>query len=260
MSALALKLIACLCMLLDHIGYCVHGLPALRAIGRIAFPLYVFLMSEGFRHTSDRIRYGLRLLLFAILSQVPFWLLMAEDSWYGYWNVMVTLLLSLLCLWLLEACRKRKLLYLAAIPGILGLCVILDLGILHTDYGAKGLMLAVSFYYLYPQPGAPVGKKALPTWLSWTLLTLAVFVSVFHADLFHWGLDLLSWVRGKGFRLTPWRWWSRMQLFSLLVIPLILLYNGRRGWTPGSRPGRKCLQYAFYLFYPAHMLVLYWLL
>ncbi len=260
MSALVIKLIASLCMLLDHIGYRgAPAVPALRAAGRIAFPLYVFLMTEGFRHTSDRLRYGLRLLLFAILSQAPFWLLMAEDTWYGYWNVMVTLLLALLCLWLLEICGKRKLLFFAAIPGILGLCAILDLGILHTDYGAKGILLAVSFYYLFPQPGAPAGKRFLPTWLSWILLTLAFFVSVFHVYLYHLGLDVLRWMLGKGLRLTPLKRWSRMQLYALLALPLIFLYNGRRGWAPKSRPGRKCLQYAFYLFYPAHMLVLYWL-
>ena len=95
MSALTLRSIACVTMLLDHIGYLLAGrypfLMPLRWIGRIAFPLYVFLIVNGFRHTRSRPRYALRLALFAILSQIPFTLFCDNRVFYPHLNVFVTL-------------------------------------------------------------------------------------------------------------------------------------------------------------------------
>ena len=100
MSALTLRILACLFMLLDHIGYSLGGshplyLP-LRCIGRLAFPIFVFLVVNGFRHTSNRPRYALRLALFAVISQVPFALFCGQKTYFSNGNVFVTLLICLL--------------------------------------------------------------------------------------------------------------------------------------------------------------------
>ena len=72
MTGFALKCIALLCMVLDHVGYLLfpHAL-WLRVVGRVAFPLYAFLLGEGFLHTRDRKRYLLRLLLLYLPGPDP---------------------------------------------------------------------------------------------------------------------------------------------------------------------------------------------
>ena len=91
MSVFILKIIAAVSMVIDHIGYAISAgrfvLPGhmcfkLRAIGRIAFPVYAFLLTNGFRKTSDRVRYLSRLLLFAAISQIPYSLMTGGNfSW-----------------------------------------------------------------------------------------------------------------------------------------------------------------------------------
>lgn len=78
MSALALRLIACLAMLIDHIGYA-WGISELRYIGRIAFPIFAFLIVNGYRHTRSVQKYMLRLAVFAVISEVPCDLLSAAE-------------------------------------------------------------------------------------------------------------------------------------------------------------------------------------
>ena len=255
MSAMGLKLVACLCMLLDHIGYCIPRLLPLRAVGRLAFPLYVFLLTEGFRHTSDRRRYALRLLVFALLAQPAFGLFCFRDPWYPEGSVMVTLLAAFLCLWLLERCRRSPVLRPLSWLCVLGVCVLLHFGIPKADYGCRGILLALTFYALPPN-SEPESRREK------TLRTLALLfcgvLAVFYQPILSNGIALLRYVfRGRA-DFAPLQGWARMQAFSLLAIPLLLLYNGRRGRTPGMRLGRKALQYAFYLFYPLHMLILYW--
>ena len=150
MSALALRIIACVCMLLDHIGYCFAGryplLEPLRWIGRIAFPLYVFLIVNGFRHTSDRLRYALRLFLFALLSQVPFALMFHHGDIFGKLNVFFTLLIALLVVWATDELRnRRRTKYLAFLPAVL-VFALYYFGWLSSDYGARGILLAMVFY------------------------------------------------------------------------------------------------------------------
>ena len=75
MSNFYLKLIACICMLIDHIGYLFFPqYEFLRVIGRIAFPIFSYLITEGYTHTSSIRKYSLRLLIFALISQIPYML------------------------------------------------------------------------------------------------------------------------------------------------------------------------------------------
>ena len=101
LSAMTLKYIAMATMLVDHMGYVLFPwILWLRCVGRIAFPIFAFQIAEGCIRTHDRRRYALRLLLFAVLTEVPFDLAFNGQVLYlGYQNV----------LWTLLADRKRRL-------------------------------------------------------------------------------------------------------------------------------------------------------
>lgn len=96
LSGSALKVIALVSMLADHSAYYLleHGTTlyeAMRCFGRIAFPVFAFLIAEGFAHTRNRLRYFQTLLVFAVVSEVPWFLLNGAD---GTHNVMFTLALG----------------------------------------------------------------------------------------------------------------------------------------------------------------------
>lgn len=249
MSALALRIIACVCMLLDHIGYCLAGrypsLEPLRWIGRIAFPLYVFLIVNGFRHTSNRPRYALRLLLFAVLSQVPFALMFHHGDIFGKLNVFFSLLMALLVIWATDELRKhRRTKYLAFVPAVL-VFTLNYFGWLSSDYGAKGILLAMVFYLFE-------GK--------FILNFFGMLLSIYYAYPISLAFGLLNLLRGRAYQIPAPTAWQLKQLFSLLSLVFIFLYNGERGALPKNPAARKAVQLGFYLFYPVHLLVLFFLL
>lgn len=117
-----LKLIACITMLIDHFGYAiVPHLPVphmagiyygCRIIGRVAFPIYCFLLTEGMRHTRDPKKYILRLGLVALLTELPFDIFFEGGFNWAYQNELVTLTLGavmILCMQKMEK-KERKLL------------------------------------------------------------------------------------------------------------------------------------------------------
>ncbi len=239
MSALSLRLIACVCMLFDHIGF-LWGLMPLRYIGRLAFPIFAFLIYNGFVHTRSRGKYALRLALFALLSQIPFSLFCKNEISFENWNVMLTLLLAMLCLWCVEVLRKRKMSQLAVAP-VATLFVLYYFGILQSDYGFRGILTVLSFGLFYR-------KSKLLTALSVTVASLWPFLEKAVPRL-------LLIAIGRELPLPVMTQWHAMQLLALLALVPIFLYNGTRG-----KYGGKAVQYGFYLFYPAHMLLLWVLL
>lgn len=189
-----LKFIALITMLIDHIGAVFlekgvisaynQGLPSalsyeeslffsnldqiLRNIGRIAFPIFCFLLVEGLFHTSNRAKYAQRLFLFALLSEVPFDLAFnysfLETS---YQNVMFTLLFGFLTIWAMEKARELH-------PALLFLPALLGLGagwLFHGDYNWKGILLIIVLYlfYAYPLEKTIAGCICL-LWEPWALL------------------------------------------------------------------------------------------
>ena len=145
LSGSALKIIAVLSMVADHCAYYLldgdtWAYEVMRCFGRIAFPVFAFLVAEGFAHTHNRIRYFLSLLLFAFISEVPWHLLNGVD---GTHNVMFTLALGVAALAAFERLREHRVLcccsmllmaWLAAWSG--------------TDYEWRGVLMITVFYLL----------------------------------------------------------------------------------------------------------------
>ena len=207
-----LKLIAALSMLLDHMGILLFPQQVwLRIAGRLAFPIFAYMIAEGCRYTRSRARYlGLMAVLAAIYQAVYY--LFNGDL---YFSILVTFSLSILTIYALDAC-KAKANPISICALLFALLIVWWLNDKFTiDYGFWGCMAPV-FASLpantrYDRPGIRLGCFAL-------------------------GLVLLS---VDSFAI---------QYYCLLSLPLLMLYNGKRG---------KCnLKYFFYIFYPAHLVVL----
>lgn len=227
MSVLVLKVIAVLSMLLDHIGL-VAGSTALRCAGRLAFPIYAFLIGNGLRHTSSPERYLRRLLILAAVSQLPYTLCLFHTLQPIQLNIFCTLALGLAILWALRQDAKK------AAAGLLLFTLGLD-WLVGLDYGTAGVLWIVALGLC--EPGLPHRRSIL-----------AALVALFAL----WPLadGLLS---GQG---VVAGWW--INLFMLAALPLLLTYQDTLGYPRHGRFSRL-IQLAFYWFYPVHLLLL-WLL
>lgn len=159
-SADALKWIALITMLIDHTGASVlEKIPQfstvdwvfrvdmiLRFIGRIAFPIYCFLLVEGFYMTRNRKKYALNLFVFALISEIPFEVSFMGGLNIGFHNVYWTLLLGMLLMMTLEELKVRKLKRFCLL-ALLALAVFaITAQLVYTDYAAIGVMLIFILY------------------------------------------------------------------------------------------------------------------
>ncbi len=144
MSIFSLKIIACVTMVLDHIKYAIPETTcfATQYFGRIAFPLFAFLVGEGYYHTSNLKKYSKRLIVFALISQIPFMLFRTLVGEWRMLNILFTLLLGLGTIAVWDKFGKKS------IP-IIALLVFLG-KILRVDYGWYGV-LSVFVLYLFRQ-------------------------------------------------------------------------------------------------------------
>lgn len=217
----ALKLIACITMLLDHTAaalvYDYRLYMILRGIGRIAFPIFCFLLAEGAHYTKSPGKYALRLLVGALLAEIPFDLALFGKFTWAHQSVMVTLLLGFGALWAMKKCVHVLLKLLVALPFIL-------LGdLLMTDYGSYGVLLIVLLGFFRE---LPLGK--LMQCVSICLVCALIPSIHIRVGMFSISLELVG---------------------CLSVFP-ILLYFGHK------QTKNKVVQWAFYLFYPVHLMAL----
>ena len=142
MTTFVLKIIAIVTMLIDHIGYVLFPKwLILRLIGRIAFPIFAYLIAEGFVHTRDVKKYLFRLGLFALISEIPFDLASTGKVLeFGHQNVFFTLLLGLLAIVLVS--KTQNIILQFATVFVLSIVAIL----LRTDYQSTGVMMIALFY------------------------------------------------------------------------------------------------------------------
>lgn len=141
LSSSSLKIIAIICMLCDHISDSLLQPPTmLNMIGRIAFPIFAFQITEGYVHTKSLKKYFIRLIIFACISQIPFMLFLSTFTNPYSLNVFFTLIFGLLGIYLYDKIPNK---FLKIFPAI-GLAIIAEL--LNTDYGAFGIAIIMIFY------------------------------------------------------------------------------------------------------------------
>ena len=221
-SGSTLKMIALVIMFIDHIGAVIvqrtmamegfnHDFWSslywpIRYVGRLAFPIFCFLLVEGFVHTSNVKKYLKGMLLFALISEIPFNLGIAGTLFsLEYQNVFWELALGIMAMLSLEMIEKKKSNYW--IQVVLRIAVIIVFAgiaeVLNFDYGMYGIISIVALYAFREK----------------RLMQLLI-----GAVSFYW------------------------EPVAPLAFLLIALYNGKRG---------RNIKYAFYIFYPTHLLVLY---
>ena len=220
LSGSALKMIAMITMLIDHIGaiilyrYPPANVPVFelfgktlsmyrlsRDIGRVAFPIFCFLLAEGFLHTHDRLKYGRNLLLFACISEIP-WNFMHTNTWsYEKQNVFFTLFLGYVGICVIEYFRERQTVQILFLLALFWFSTVLK-----ADYGWKGFIFILLLFALRERMAvqALVGSA----WLHYEWKACFAFLS-------------------------------------------INMYNGKRGFIRG-----KWGKYFFYAFYPVHIIIL----
>lgn len=240
MSAFTLRTIACVTMFLDHLGYCIAFTP-FRMIGRIAFPLYVFLIVNGYLHTKNRLHYAARIGVMALVSQLPFSYFETGKLLEPKLNVMFSLLLVLFALWTVDKLSQNsKTKYFALLPSF-GIFLLTFFEVLRVDYGPRGVLLALVFWYFKDKP--------VPLWIG-------SFLATFLYPILQIAKFCAFSLLGQNLIFPVPDTWTLIQLFSLLCIPLILVYNNQAGYKPQNPIAAKALQYGFYWFYPVHILVL----
>lgn len=146
-TANQLKAIALFCMLLDHMwATIVPGREWMTCVGRIAFPIFAFELAQGYTHTHDLRAYAKRLLLLAVVSEVPFDMVVGGTYFYPWHqNVAWTLLAGLWACHCADRCRTAPTLP-EKLPPLLGLLAALLLpGLLLTDYGTAGVVIILLF-------------------------------------------------------------------------------------------------------------------
>ena len=233
LTAAVLHIIAMTLMLMDHLWATL--LPArewLTCAGRVAFPIFAFMAVEGYFHTTRNFKkYMLRMLLFAVLSEIPFDLMYGGTWFYPvHQNVLWTFLLGLLGVWLMEQVRKKGKTWMYLLVCVLVVLAGLVLGTLcMVDYYGVGVLTVFVFYFLHGRKWwCFLGQLAALYWLNVELLG---------------GLMYPVQLFGMEFELCQ-------QGLALLALIPIWLYRGRQGYH--SKP----FQYLCYAFYPVHMLLL----
>ncbi|MDR7855456.1 TraX family protein [Tissierella sp.] len=190
MNVFVLKIIALVSMIIDHYGAIFHeGTDIYRIIGRLAFPIYCFLLVEGYMHTKDVKKYGIRLFIFALISEIPFDYAFYGKIGFSHQNIFFTLLIGLVTIYILDN-KEEKFNYNKSL--VIG-CAVLLATFFFVDYSFIGIVYILAFYYYKELPKAKRLQK----------VGLVLLVT-----------NLLAGIA---------------QQFSLLSLPIIYLYNGELG-------------------------------
>lgn len=198
MTVFIIKIIACVTMVLDHIKYAIPETEGILTnyFGRLAFPLYAFLLTEGYVHTKDLKKYYYRMIIFAIISQIPFMLFRTLVGEWKMLNIMFTLLLGLVAITVYDK-EKRK--YIS-IPIIILLIMMGKL--LKVDYGWYGVTTVILLYML----------KNYKSYIPFSYLLLLIVYYYSRIKSFNFGTEIILYI-----------------LFSWSSTFIMMIYNGKEG-------------------------------
>ncbi len=226
-NALQLKILAMVFMLCDHMwATVIHGNDWLTCVGRLAFPIFAFQIAEGYAHTRDPKAYRRRLLVWALISEIPFNLM--TGGWLInplHQNVLFTFWLSLIIIGRIDKAQERS-----GFMGWLMTLVWLALGYVlgfvgFVDYFGYGVFMTAGFY---------------------------LFRRSRINQFFMMAVVNILWMKGLVYPVMIFgqEWLIPQQAFALLALIPIWLYNGEQG------PYNKTIRRLCYAFYPAHILIL----
>jgi hypothetical protein len=225
MTAFTLKIIALLAMLIDHTGAAFPDIFPFwfRCVGRLAWPIFAYLLAEGFRHTKAPEKFLMRLLAFSFISEIPFDIVTGNAiSFTANTNIFYTLFFGGMAICLCERIKERRgWQTMAVIAAILPTAILAE--ILTVDYGGIGVLFIFAMYAIKPKT---------PRLIAFGAFALSQFIPL--AAAFFMGIEIPL----KYLLMLP---------FALATVPLIAFYNGERGAK---------VKWLFYLTYPAHLAVL----
>lgn len=196
MNSFILKILACISMFFDHSGYILFGgFSYFNYIGRLAFPLFAFQLIQGYLHTRSKQSYFFRLLIFALISQIPFSLFYSLLSKEFLFNIMFTLLLGFILLYILD---NTKL-----IVGLLFTIIATTAAqLLPFDYGYYGILL-IAIFYLFRN------KKFIMVLLGILLTIIKYAIQIIQGNHLIYCINLA--------------------LYTCIPILLLLIYNNKQG-------------------------------
>lgn len=222
MTSFALKMIAIITMLIDHIGavlipYDNRWYMLFRGIGRLSFPIFCFLIVEGFNHTKNVKNYLIRLGVFAFVSEIPFDLAFYHKmfSWQ-HQNVFFTLFLGLLLITLMNKVDQKfkdNIMMSSILKIILTIGICLIAFFMKTDYDFSGILIIAAFYIF----------RSNKVYMAFSLLFIMLYI---------------LGEKGQNF----------IYFYAVFSMIFISFYNGKKG---------KDIKLIFYIFYPAHLFILY---
>lgn len=257
MSYLGLKCLAVFLMLLDHIGVLTGNL-FLRAVGRICFPIFAFLISNGLKYTHNKIKYTAKIFAFACISEIPFDLVFEEKiNFFSFDNIFFTLFLGMIFLisfdFLKEKFKASKI--TAVILSLPMLCLVVFIPtIISCDYGVFGVLTVIAFGVLDVHDNY---QRIILIFALSIFSCINLYRFILYNIFCEFGIKttssfLLTKITTEKFPVK----WQLLQLLRLLAIIPISLYNGKSG-QPKNKTVKKIVSYSFYCFYPVHLLVMY---
>ena len=252
MTTFQIKLIAITAMVIDHVGLCFFPhILLLRIVGRLAFPLFAWLIANGAYYSKNTKIYLIRIFLFAVVAQIPFvFVNRLIDPSFWELNVLFTLFLGLAAIVLMKKSENS----FTSIPIVILSAVLAE--VLNTDYGALGVLAIVVFYLSFKD----IKKMIILQICLFTLLSLIPIIVVIaltrvaNPVVSTLSVNICSsiWIN-LCFKLSVaippnfvvLNLIEPLGLFSLIFI---VLYGNQEGWK---------MKYFFYWFYPMHLVILY---
>ena len=253
----------------------------LRSIGRIAFPIFCFLLVEGFMHTRNIKKYLLRLGIFALVSDVPFDLAFFAQIGFSHQNVFFTLFIAVLAMWAIDHVKRQesfngfhkftdKIAFLVAgafaafasiksmvsIIGIIGGSFFGESAVIENVItGVVGFIAGVVVYLILSKKWDADKKQRISVGMLY-LFGFFTLAEILHTDYAGWGvlgvvaiyLARPGWNKGFGAGCLALIIKNFGEMTALIGMPFVARYNGKRGLK---------MKYFFYAFYPAHLLILF---